>query len=180
MLKANLLQGMYKCSQFDSFLDIIILFRLINTLERFTTLIPLGVAGSNRTSAVTIGTENFLIHVDEAVMERGEFQATQLSAGPSSNGSELTVTSTMTESSVATVNLRPSVFEAVFRTSNATSNLRVNAILYKPSNPLFQDSSTNGTGGYIFSVRVTPGVAPTNLENPVTFTFFNNKVLYRI
>ena len=152
------------------------LYRLVSTLERFTTLLPLASNGSNGTDSITLVRDNFAIFVSENEMMNGSFLSTQVSAVPADDGSGLSFSSAVTVTSIATVNLNPSVFETVQRTSNNASSLRVNTILFNPSSPLFQDNSTNGTGSSILSVRVTPGDTPTDLVEPVNFLFLNNKV----
>ena len=109
-------------------------------------------------------------------MMNGSFLSTQVSAVPADDGSVLIFISAVTVTSIAAVNLNPSVFEAVQRSSNNASSLRVNTIVFNPSSPLFQDNSTNGTGSSILSVRVTPGDTPTDLVEPVNFLFLNNEV----
>ena len=155
-----------------------IYYRFVSSLERFTTLLTLEAVDNEtgETISVTLVRPNVAIFVEENEMVNERFPSSQISAIPLENGSGLMFASTMTTTSIATANLNSFVFEAVQRTSNSTSSLRLNAILFNPSSPLFPDNSTNGTGSSILSLRITPGDAPTNLTEPVTFLFSNVEV----
>ena len=154
-----------------------IYYRFVSSLERFTTLLTLSVDNeTGKIIPVTRNRNNVAIFVEENEMVNGRFPSSQILAIPREEGSGEVFTSTMTTTSINTAYLNSFVFEAVQRTSNSNSSLRVNAILFNPNSPLFPDNSTNGTGSSILSLRITPGDAPTNLTEPVTFLFLNVEV----
>ena len=170
-----------------------ILYRVIESIELFSALVPLGNQSNDSTAGeIMFSRENFAVLITE--LETGpnksfQGQLIEVGSGLDINGNIDFTQGTFSDSisgtimmPLASVFITNELFE-IFQNNTSTQpdqSTRLIIVAYDVSSPLFQDPpNRNGTGSIILSVLQSPlqsTVPPTDLEEPVMFQYQINQV----